>query len=91
MDNCRDDREKALRELMELDFAINDFALYLDTHPCDEQAIQKHKELAKKYNTLKDEYERKYGPLTIYFGSNNWDWIDEPWPWERGARYCIIM
>lgn len=85
MEVCRNDKERLLRELMQLDFAINDFALYLDTHPENSDALQKHKEFSNKYNMLKEEYQRKYGPLTIYFGSNRWDWIDEPWPWERGA------
>lgn len=85
MESCRNDREKMLRELMSLDFAVNDFALYLDTHPDDRDALQKHCEYATKYNALKEEYQNKYGPLTIYFSSNEWDWIDEPWPWERGA------
>lgn len=85
MENCRNDKEKMLRELMELDFAINDFALYLDTHPENKEALEKHCEYVNKYNMLKEKYQEKYGPLTIYFNSDTWDWIDEPWPWERGA------
>lgn len=85
MENCRSDKEKMLREIMSLDFAINDFALYLDTHPDDMNAIRKHREFAEKYNMMIEEYQRKFGPLTIYFGSDCWNWIDEPWPWERGA------
>lgn len=88
MMECRNDKDKALRELMRLDFAINDFALYLDTHPENMEALKKHREYSNKYNMQKEEYEKKYGPLTIYSNlnnTNNWEWIDEPWPWERGA------
>ena len=37
---------------------------------------------------LRDEYEGKFGPLTIYGNNdmNDWHWIDKPWPWEREAN-----
>lgn len=87
MEECNANKEKMLKELMSLDFSINDFSLYLDTHPNDAKALQKHCEYTTKYNKLKEEYQKNYGPLTIYFNSNDntWEWIDEPWPWERGA------
>lgn len=74
-----------LNEIMALNFAINDLALYLDTHPNDQTAIRMHCEYSEKQISLTAEYQRLYGPLTINFMSDTWDWIDEPWPWERGA------
>ena len=76
-------RRDLLHKIMSLNFAINDLALYLDTHPNDSSAIRLHSEYSQKQITLTEEYQRLYGPLTINFTSNTWDWIDEPWPWER--------
>ena len=78
-------QKKLLKEIMALNFAINDLALYLDTHPNDTNAIRMHCEYSEKQIAKAAEYQRLYGPLTINFMSDTWDWIDEPWPWERGA------
>ena len=78
-------KEELLNQIMALNFAINDLALYLDTHPQDQNAIHKHCEYSEKQISLTAEYQKLYGPLTINFMSNTWDWIDEPWPWERGT------
>ena len=73
-------QKKLLKEIMALNFAIN-----LDTNPNDSNAIRMHCEYSEKQIAKTAEYQRLYGPLTINFMSDTWDWIDEPWPWERGA------
>ncbi len=78
-------KKEMLHKIMSLNFAINDLSLYLNTHPTDSQAICKHNEYVKEVEKLTEEYQKLYGPLTINFISDTWDWIDEPWPWERGA------
>ena len=87
--NCQNNnscsQKEMLNKIMALNFAINDLALYLDTHPEDQSAIRMHSEYSEKQINLTAEYQRRDGPLTINFTSNSWDWIDEPWPWERGA------
>lgn len=80
------DKENLLKNIMSLDFSINDLSLYLDTHPNDRNALEKHSEYVKKYNELVSIYENKFGPLTLYTEQNTWEWIDGPWPWERRAR-----
>lgn len=89
MNNCscqnNRSRNELLQEIMAYNFAVNDLALYLDTHPSDSKAICLHNEYSQKANKLTNEYQKLYGPLTINFASENWNWIDEPWPWERGA------
>ena len=76
------------REMIEntrcLDFAINELALYLDTHPDDEKALCLHRKYCKEAKELKDKYQKVFGPITINFPCNKWRWIEEPWPWERG-------
>jgi len=69
-----------------LGFATIDLNLYLDNFPDDKKAL----ELFNQYRNLKeqymDEYERKYGPLTLSSDSLNtfpWMWKNGPWPWEK--------
>lgn len=69
-----------MSQIQSLAFAINDLALYLDTHIQDQKAIDLHNEYAKKYRRLYDEYERRYGPLSIYCPCESWRWISSPWP-----------
>ena len=79
-------KEELLKEIMELDFAVNDLALYLDTHPCCQKALMLHNEYAMKLEKLKKEYTRHYGPLSIFDEVDSWTtWVENPWPWERGA------
>ena len=85
--NCEELRETR-REMAEkikcLEFAINEFALYLDTHPDDKKALCLHRKYVKECKELKDKYQKVYGPLTINYPCNKWRWLEEPWPWERG-------
>ena len=77
-------REELIMKIKELNFAIIELALYLDTHPTDEKALCVHRRYAKEYKDLKEKYQRMYGPLTINYPCNKWRWLEEPWPWERG-------
>ena len=83
-DNCpniRDtQREEMLMKIKELDFAIIELGLYLDTHPDDQKALCLHKEYSRQVKDLKDKYQKVYGPLTIFFPCNKWRWLEEPWP-----------
>ena len=80
--NCK--REQMLMQIRELDFAVIELSLYLDTHPEDQRALCLHRKYAKELKELKDKYQKVFGPLSIYFPCNKWRWLEEPWPWERG-------
>ena len=72
-----------LTELQAISFAIQELALYLDTHRDDLEAL----ELYRTYQRLHDEgkalYEKKFGPLNhISMGEGGYKWLDDPWPWE---------
>lgn len=86
--SCNDDlrREEMLKQIKCYAFAIRDLGLYLDTHPDDEKALCLHNSYCKKYKELTDQYQKVYGPLTIYYPCNKWRWIEEPWPWEGGVN-----
>lgn len=79
-----DARREMLQEIRCLDFAINELALYLDTHPDDQKALCLHRKYCKEVKELKDKYQKVFGPLTINYPCNKWRWLEEPWPWERG-------
>ena len=90
MEDFNNDKMSLKKEIMALNFAINDLVLYLDTHPNDSRAINLHSQYVEKYERLKIKYEELYGPLTVNFtspeNSNKWAWSNEPWPWERSVN-----
>lgn len=76
-----------LKRLQEMEFVAIELNLYLDTHPCDKEAINDYNCAVERIRKLKKEYEDEYGPL-MHFGhggysnKNKWTWLNEPWPWE---------
>ncbi|MDR0286684.1 MAG: spore coat protein CotJB [Clostridiales bacterium] len=84
-------REKMLREIMALDFAIVDLNLFLDTHPYDDKTVALCNNCIMKSKELKDCYQEMYGPLCVrdYINcGDKWAWIDDPWPWDKYHCYC---
>ncbi len=75
-------KEELMREIMCHEFAINDLALYLDTHSTDEKALKLHNKYCNDLNKVKNMYQKMYGPLTINYPCNSWRWRESPWPWE---------
>ncbi|XCP84192.1 spore coat protein CotJB [Roseburia hominis] len=69
-------------------FAVDDVKLYLDTHPCDTDALDYFYEHSKIRNQALREYAKYYGPLTVDTAvascTDRWNWINEPWPWQEG-------
>jgi len=61
------EKEEMMQQIRCYDFAINELALYLDTHPEDEKALCLHRKYAREAKDLKDKYQKVYGPLTINF------------------------
>ena len=85
---CENNNEQKMlmNEIRQYAFSVKELSLYLDTHPCDQRALRAHNEYSEKLSKLKDIYQEKYGPLTIYYpAGNNWQWIEGPWPWEKGG------
>ena len=86
MDNKSDMTQEAmLKNIMALDLYLTDLNLYLDTHPCDDEAISYFKKYTDEKNILAKRYQELYGPLTTDFvkDENYWRWIEDPWPWEK--------
>ena len=51
--NNDDVRRTMINEIRSLDFAINELALYLDTHPDDQKALCLHRKYCKEIRDLK--------------------------------------
>ena len=82
-------RKELLNYINQVSFAVDDVKLYLDTHPCDEEALSYFQEYSRLRGQALKEYASYYGPLivdTAYSScSDRWNWINEPWPWQEGG------
>lgn len=69
-------------------FAIDDLRLFLDTHPCDREALDFISELMKIRHIIKKVYTKKYGPIYSYNvdTDNGWSWNEGPMPWSKGGK-----
>ena len=84
------ERETLLNRISGAQFAAWELHMYLDTHPNDTAALKSYQKYAHETKELINQFENKFGPLvsTDVFGDNNWDWINNPWPWEyQGGKY----
>ena len=76
-----------LTELQTLGFAINELALYLDTHRDDKEAFEVFQTFQQLYNQGREKYEKMCGPLTLMSEMpNGYTWPNDPWPWEYAAN-----
>ena len=86
-DNIVSTKCEMMRKIQEVDFAIIDLNLFLDTHPDCAEALELFTKLTATSKSLKNDYQAKYGPLYVTKSSNNvpFDWVEKcsKWPWER--------
>ncbi|MBQ7801827.1 MAG: spore coat protein CotJB [Oscillospiraceae bacterium] len=75
-------------ELQVLGFAIQELALYLDTHRDDKEALALYRQYQDLYHQGMMEYTRRYGPLNHRTpdDSEAYRWLDDPWPWEYAGN-----
>ncbi len=79
------EKEEALFNLSEMGFAMHDINLYLDIHPEDQNMVNVFTDYKNSYNKLLNDYERKYGPITVNDVSDNsvpFSWVQTTFPWE---------
>lgn len=72
-----------LSELQVLGFALQDLALYLDTHRDDKEALEVYRAYQNIYHKGMMEYNEQ-SPLThaMPTDAKDYAWLDDPWPWE---------
>ena len=58
-------RKELLNHINQVSFAVDEVKLYLDTHPCDAEALAYFREFSRERNLALKEYARIYGPLTV--------------------------
>lgn len=77
-------QEQLLRFIYEVDFALDDVGLFLDTHPTDSKALEYYNQYKTLLHEAMKEYSENYGPLlqSDVNSENKWAWVSEPWPWE---------
>ena len=84
--NNPESQSDMLRRIQEIDFAIIDLNLFLDTHPHCNEALELFTKLSATSKSLKHDYQSKYGPLyvTKASGTAPFEWVDKcyKWPWE---------
>ena len=78
------DKERLLRNLQMIDFALTEVNLYLDTHPHCPEALAFFRKYRDMRKVAVAEYEAQVGPLTANASAatDAWEWVKTPWPWE---------
>ena len=75
------------KQIYELDFAIHELVLFLDTHPASRKAMELMQEYRARRKELVAEYEKKYGNFILTTDDvpvgERWKWLDGPWPWDN--------
>ena len=83
--DCEEQMMK-LRKIQEIQFVASELNLYLDTHPCDSEALNDFNCAVDMLRKYKKEYEEKYGPLLNFgmggYSEEPWQWVEDPWPWQ---------
>lgn len=81
------ERARLKKRIYELDFALHELVLYLDSHPSSAKALELMKEYRKMREETVAEYEKKFGPYIVTTFdvpiSEKWQWLNGPWPWEN--------
>ena len=88
MVNTKEKAPTLKNELQAIGFAVQELALYLDTHPCDSEALELYRSYQKKYHDLMQKYSEECKPLTHTNPVNHktYTWMNDPWPWEYAAN-----
>ncbi len=73
-----------MKKIKQLDFALKELNLYLDTHPNCRRALAMFQKYKAQRDSAVNEYVTNFGPITPEQSENtqHWDWIDSPFPWE---------
>ena len=77
-------RDNRLQRLRELEFALLETNLYLDTHPNSRKALDYYKKVKTARDIMYEDYVKNNGPMfAADVRQDNWSWVDMPWPWQN--------
>ena len=80
-------QETPMNQIQTLAFALQELALYLDTHCEDREALEMYRAYQQIYHKAMMEYNKQCRP--IQHGKpakGSYNWICGPWPWEYAAN-----
>lgn len=83
--NCSMEQKNLKRYIDLVSFAALDCAMFLDTHPCNSEALEFFEYYKNARKQALKEYSSRFSPLTLDTvpkGTDFWAWANEPWPWE---------
>ena len=85
--NCGN-RSRLMHKIQQHSFALVETTLFLDGHPNCQKALRYFDCQKALYDKYVAEYEQNFGPLSPHSGagSDTWQWIQGPWPWESEAN-----
>ena len=77
-----------MTELQVMAFALQELALYLDTHRDDAEALELYRRYQQLLHDKRMEYVRKHGPLSHrdQTAAPEYEWLNDPWPWEYSGN-----
>ena len=77
-------RDNRLQRLRELEFALLETNLYLDTHPNSRKELDYYKKVKAARDIMYEDYVKNNGPMfAADVRQDNWSWVDMPWPWQN--------
>jgi len=86
------ERDELLKQLTILDFMLVDIALFLNTHPDEQEAVREYEQVACEANRVRGRFESLFGPLCSFRSKNQgaeWAWSCDPWPWSREGNFSL--
>ena len=74
-------------KIHELDFALHELELFLDSHPTNQKAMELLSKYRKRHHELVSLYEENFGSYIVTKKdvptAGCWKWLQGPWPWEN--------
>lgn len=87
MVNKKEKNITPLTEMQAMGFALHELALYLDTHREDREATELYRSYQKMYHKAMMEQAEKGNPMSHMCPTEgDYQWPDDPWPWEYSAN-----
>ena len=88
MVNLNELPETPSTQMQALAFAVQELALYLDTHREDREALELYQQYQQRYADCLAQNEGVLPPMNhqIPTDGDSYDWLDDPWPWEFAAN-----
>lgn len=78
-------QKQLLMYITRVSFGVTEAVLYLDTHPCDAEAMSYYQKMQKLRKEALDKYQQEFGPLLNDSNEDecHWIWTETPWPWQN--------